>query len=570
MKLVICAQQEPHCIQCKIRWTSDFLHMAFPKSWLTSAEPDGYLEARKRVALDIEKAKIPYTFEILIPRRKRLLARKTAALEIRKRGAEYLRLHWHWMAVYYNLRHKQSLREAAQGRGAAEGEELAESGVAAAREKAEAARHAVNKINKLLVGLGGSRNEKNSILTKLLCRCPIDGCRGIVGYETQQIQDVGSIPDLLRRRVVPGTVSEGENALSDLHRNVTYAENEKDNDKMGEQNTAMCPTCSIKLCIECFAVLGETTHACDPDTVASVAAIKAESKPCPGCGVRISKVGGCDQMWCTQCRTAFSWDSLKKDNGVVHNPHAVQWQATLRADQQPCGVQIRGFPHITPRYAHVRILNRAFRRFAEMKGLRGVEELDADSFIYLIMSIDEIIEKVDENADTKLDELRILYCLGKVTEEEWKEDIFRIMRKNDRKIVVRRVLDGLREVIIQRMHVLLNSTREEGGSSERKAEDAIFEVFQLLELSVESLQAELLLLGLKPIRFWDITVEEGVAFFKLTKHSIVEGNMSPWRVYAGDYGEQRSKIISMDDDFDILRDDAGVLENEFEDIDDIY
>ena len=37
--------------------------------------------------------------------------------------------------------------------------------------------------------------------------------------------------------------------------------------------------------------------------------IKKETKPCPSCGVRIVKTGGCDSMVCTirTCNSRFNW-----------------------------------------------------------------------------------------------------------------------------------------------------------------------------------------------------------------------------------------------------------------------
>ena len=89
-----------------------------------------------------------------------------------------------------------------------------------------------------------------------------------------------------------------------------------------------CEICKFHTCPHCLEVIGESKegHVCDPDTVATAQAIKNETKPCPKCGERISKISGCDQMWCISCHTAFSWRTGQIDTGIVHNPHFFQFQ----------------------------------------------------------------------------------------------------------------------------------------------------------------------------------------------------------------------------------------------------
>ena len=90
-----------------------------------------------------------------------------------------------------------------------------------------------------------------------------------------------------------------------------------------------CELCETYTCPHCLELIGYSKtdpHTCNPDNVASAELIKKDTKPCPQCGVRIHKISGCDQMWCTECRVAFSYKTLKIDSGAaVHNPHYYQY-----------------------------------------------------------------------------------------------------------------------------------------------------------------------------------------------------------------------------------------------------
>ena len=82
-----------------------------------------------------------------------------------------------------------------------------------------------------------------------------------------------------------------------------------------------CGICEIEYCKDCFEVLDEENE-CNEEKKATVLQIKKEAKPCPGCKTLISYSIGCDQIFCTNCGTAFSWKTGEVEKGIIHNPYA--------------------------------------------------------------------------------------------------------------------------------------------------------------------------------------------------------------------------------------------------------
>lgn len=110
-----------------------------------------------------------------------------------------------------------------------------------------------------------------------------------------------------------------------------------------------CGVCAKYTCSDCLAVKGDnrdSEHTCNEEAKASAAMIRRETKPCPKCGVRIFKIDGCDQMFCTQgtCHTAFSWNTGHIVTGAIHNPHYYEYlrhrnggEMPREAGDIPCG-----------------------------------------------------------------------------------------------------------------------------------------------------------------------------------------------------------------------------------------
>ncbi len=83
-----------------------------------------------------------------------------------------------------------------------------------------------------------------------------------------------------------------------------------------------CTECGIDVCMSCGKKIPfKRVHRCNPDDVETIKMLKKNTKNCPKCSVNIFKSDGCNQMFCTNCHTAFDWDSLKIITGGIHNPH---------------------------------------------------------------------------------------------------------------------------------------------------------------------------------------------------------------------------------------------------------
>ena len=97
-----------------------------------------------------------------------------------------------------------------------------------------------------------------------------------------------------------------------------------------------CGMCNAEFCSSCeIAVSKGGGHRCTEDDLESVRAIKASTKQCPwpGCGVRIQRSEGCNDMWCTKCNRAFDYLSGKPIQGAIHNPHYSEYAAASDASE---------------------------------------------------------------------------------------------------------------------------------------------------------------------------------------------------------------------------------------------
>ena len=96
----------------------------------------------------------------------------------------------------------------------------------------------------------------------------------------------------------------------------------------------VCGLCESEFCKKCNEVMENAeTHVCDQATADTVQLLNKDTKNCPNieCNIPITKIDGCDQMFCTKCKVVFSWktgETVKKGE-KIHNPHYYQYMRDM-------------------------------------------------------------------------------------------------------------------------------------------------------------------------------------------------------------------------------------------------
>jgi hypothetical protein len=213
-------------------------------------------------------------------------------------------------------------------------------------------------------------------------------------------------------------------------------------------NEYQCRLCCVNVCKECHHELIDA-HECLPENIETVKTIVNETHPCPNCQTRIYKIDGCDQIFCTQCHTAFSWETGRIEVGRIHNPHYFQWirtrniQVPREAGDVPCG----GFPHFRIIEKKLIELNvciaciiyvREILKFGKMVETREVSKYPVS---------------VGRNKDMDLHSIQ--YLAGDITEKRWKKILYDQEVVHEINTEKRLLLDMLLAVLIDYMNSII-------------------------------------------------------------------------------------------------------------------
>lgn len=223
-----------------------------------------------------------------------------------------------------------------------------------------------------------------------------------------------------------------------------------------------CSLCEIKFCRHCMEVKGEN-HVCDEDIKATVKAINRQSKPCPGCGEMISKIDGCDQMWCIKCHIQFSWKTGARITGYNHNPEYFRWlrETGQQIDRNPyeinrqimCGVTLDD-------YTITRIISNVFHNDRNI-----IIRFQLLYRFYRHVGYKLRAQPNGEDNEYELRSLRVRYLLGDIGKEQWKRSIQQIDKKTKKAIAYNNIWRLIETVMTSYMEQIITCSNENANSS---------------------------------------------------------------------------------------------------------
>jgi hypothetical protein len=195
-----------------------------------------------------------------------------------------------------------------------------------------------------------------------------------------------------------------------------------------------CAICDQKVCKSCKVKLSDDKdaiklHACDPNTLETIALIKKECRKCPKCKVDIYKISGCNQMWCTKCAVAFCWRTGEIFTKNIHNPHYFDWMGGNQPNINICGDD------------NVKITSSlTYHRISEHDGYKNFWK----EFIHMFTDVRyNQIRTYNERARVHNNQpSRIKYLMNHIDEEQLKRELFLIYKNGNKARDITQILES--------------------------------------------------------------------------------------------------------------------------------
>jgi len=227
-----------------------------------------------------------------------------------------------------------------------------------------------------------------------------------------------------------------------------------------------CPLCLTEACSQCLKEKANDDHECLTEDVETATLLRQNTKSCPKCSMSIFKVSGCDQMWCTQCHTPFSWRTGEIIDQRVHNPHYYEWlqRGGQTAARNPMDIPCGGMPELLeldPLFTKKEYRDWMYRMHRSVLHVENVT-----------------IPRSETQRDIHNNErsMRIQYLMNQMTRNQWKDELYRtekVRQKHNQYIQIMQTFvavatDWLRRMLVEQ-------------PSEQELTDSIREICRFFE-----------------------------------------------------------------------------------------
>lgn len=188
----------------------------------------------------------------------------------------------------------------------------------------------------------------------------------------------------------------------------------------------------------------------------------------------LTVVKNCDQMWCTQCKTPFSWKTGMIETGNIHNPH--YWQYLQKEGRDLDQVREMNGLRRANNCENV-VQNMSYDFLNELK------YLEICRLLLHIQGVD-VRKYITENYIEENRELRKEFLTGKIDETKFKKTLQMRQKKTEFKDEVRQLLVMFHDVArdtLKKLHTKFLETKKKWNEQSEKEKKQVDE--ELLNLT---------------------------------------------------------------------------------------
>lgn len=205
----------------------------------------------------------------------------------------------------------------------------------------------------------------------------------------------------------------------------------------------VCGLCETKVCPKCHEKIGENmnSHTCDSKIVESVKEMEKNTKACPKCAALIYRVEGCDQMWCTVCKTPWSWKTGRVIvSGPIHNPHFYEWQRKQKKEdkqiiipRQLGDMQCGGIPSLRELTSVLNLsVNTCTIEYDEYRKMQRIYDEVHRGITHNRETVQASLRQRDTDQDAAFIFVRKNYLLNEISSEIMKQKLQQIEKRREK------------------------------------------------------------------------------------------------------------------------------------------